>query len=73
MSKKIEDGDMNKFNNKQLETVWKFEENLTLFDDKYKLSEIVNQIRLLHNKWICDIVYIDYVGLIEVKAENRKS
>lgn len=69
-ARKIEAWDMEKYN-KAMERVWEFEENLTLFDDKYKLSEIVNQIRLLHNKWICDIVYIDYVGLIEVKAENR--
>ena len=69
-ARKIEAWDMEKYN-KAMELVWEFEENLTLFDDKYKLSEIVNQIRLLHNKWICDIVYVDYVGLIEVKAENR--
>lgn len=69
-ARKIEAWDMEKYN-KAMERVWEFEENLTLFDDKYKLSEIVNQIRLLHNKWICDIVYVDYVGLIEVKAENR--
>ena len=54
-----------------VDRVWKFEENLVLFDDKHGLWEIVNQIRLLHSKWMVDIVYIDYVGLIEVKAENR--
>lgn len=57
--------------NKAMETVEEFEDNLTIFDDKHWLWEIVNQIRLLHSKSMCDIVYIDYVGLIEVKAENR--
>lgn len=57
--------------NKAIETVDKFEENLVLFDDKHWLWEIVNQIRLLHSKGMLDIVYIDYVWLIEVKAENR--
>ena len=56
---------------KALERVEEFENNLVLFDDKHWLWEIVNQIRLLHSKGMCDIVYIDYVGLIEVKAENR--
>ena len=56
---------------KAIATVDKFEENLVLFDDKHWLWEIVNQIRLLHSKWMLDIVYIDYVWLIEVKAENR--
>jgi len=57
--------------NKAIEIVDKFENNLVLFDDKHWLWEIVNQIRLLHSKGMLDIVYIDYVGLIEVKAENR--
>lgn len=57
--------------NKAMETVEEFENNLVLFDDKHWLGEIVNQIRLLHSKGMLDIVYIDYVGLIEVKAENR--
>lgn len=56
---------------KALERVEEFENNLVLFDDKHWLWEIVNQIRLLHSKGMLDIVYIDYVGLIEVKAENR--
>ena len=56
---------------KALERVEEFENNLVLFDDKHWLGEIVNQIRLLHSKGMLDIVYIDYVGLIEVKAENR--
>ena len=56
---------------KAIATVDKFEENLVLYDDKHWLWEIVNQIRLLHSKWMLDIVYIDYVWLIEVKAENR--
>jgi len=56
---------------KAIATVDKFEENLVLFDDKHWLWEIVNQIRLLHSKGMLDIVYIDYVWLIEVKAENR--
>ena len=57
--------------NKAMEIVDEFENNLVIFDDKHWLWEIVNQIRLLHSKSMCDIVYIDYVGLIEVKAENR--
>ena len=57
--------------NKAMEIVNEFENNLVIFDDKHWLWEIVNQIRLLHSKWMLDIVYIDYVGLIEVKAENR--
>ena len=57
--------------NKAMEIVDEFENNLVIFDDKHWLWEIVNQIRLLHSKWMLDIVYIDYVGLIEVKAENR--
>ena len=57
--------------NKAMEIVDKYESNLTLFDDKHWLGEIVNQIRSLHSKGMLDIVYIDYVGLIEVKAENR--
>lgn len=56
---------------KAIEIVDKFEENLVLYDDKHWLWEIVNQIRLLHSKGMLDIVYIDYVWLIEVKAENR--
>ena len=56
---------------KAIATVDKFEENLVLYDDKHWLWEIVNQIRLLHSKGMLDIVYIDYVWLIEVKAENR--
>lgn len=56
---------------KAIEKVNWFEKNLVLFDDKHWLWEIVNQIRLLHSKWMLDIVYIDYVWLIEVKAENR--
>lgn len=56
---------------KAIATVDKFEENLVLYDDKHWLWEIVNHIRLLHSKWMLDIVYIDYVWLIEVKAENR--
>ena len=57
--------------NTAMEIVDEFENNLVIFDDKHWLWEIVNQIRLLHSKWMCDIVYIDYVGLVEVKAENR--
>ena len=57
--------------NKAMEIVDEFENNLVIFDDKHWLWEIVNQIRLLHSKGMCDIVYIDYVGLVEVKAENR--
>lgn len=56
---------------KAIATVDKFEGNLVLYDDKHWLWEIVNQIRLLHSKGMLDIVYIDYVWLIEVKAENR--
>lgn len=56
---------------KAIEKVWKFENNLTIYDDKTSLWEIVSQIRLLRNKNMVDVVYIDYVGLVEVKAENR--
>lgn len=69
-SSKMYPWDDNKLN-KAMEIVEEFEDNLTIFDDKHWLWEIVNQIRLLHSKNMCDIVYIDYVGLIEVKAENR--
>ena len=69
-SSKMYPWDDNKLN-KAMEIVEEFEDNLTIFDDKHWLWEIVNQIRLLHSKSMCDIVYIDYVGLIEVKAENR--
>lgn len=56
---------------KAIEKVWKFENNLTIYDDKTSLWEIVSQIRLLRNKNMVDVVYIDYVGLVEVPAENR--
>ena len=69
-SSKMYPWDDNKLN-KAMEIVDEFENNLVLFDDKHWLGEIVNQIRLLHSKGMLDIVYIDYVGLIEVKAENR--
>lgn len=69
-SSKMYPWDDNKLN-KAMEIVEEFENNLVLFDDKHWLWEIVNQIRLLHSKGMLDIVYIDYVGLIEVKAENR--
>lgn len=57
--------------NKAMELIDSLEDKFTIYDDKQWLWEIVNQIRLLHNKWAVDIVYIDYVGLVEVKAENR--
>lgn len=69
-AKELEPWDSGKLE-KAIEKVNEFEKNLVLFDDKHGLWEIVNQIRLLHSKWMLDIVYIDYVGLIEVKAENR--
>ena len=69
-SKELDIWDSDKLE-KAIERVNEFEKNLVLFDDKHGLWEIVNQIRLLHSKWMLDIVYIDYVGLIEVKAENR--
>lgn len=69
-AKELEPWDSGKLE-KAIERVNEFEKNLVLFDDKHGLWEIVNQIRLLHSKGMLDIVYIDYVGLIEVKAENR--
>ena len=69
-AKELEPWDSGKLE-KAIEKVNEFEKNLVLFDDKHGLWEIVNQIRLLHSKGMLDIVYIDYVGLIEVKAENR--
>ena len=69
-AKALEKWDWEKLN-KAMEIVDSFEDKFTIYDDKQWLWEIVNQIRLLHNKWMCDIVYIDYVWLVEVKAENR--
>ena len=56
---------------KAMDKIDELSDRLTVYDDKFWISEIVNQIRLLHNQWKADLIYIDYVWLIESKWENR--
>lgn len=42
-----------------------------MYDDVYTLANIASKIRLLWAKKEVDIIYIDYLGLIEYKGETR--
>lgn len=57
--------------NKAMEAYGKLSENFFIYDDLYSLPLIANKIRLLGMRKTVDIIYIDYLGLIESKAENR--
>lgn len=68
----------NKANEEQLERVEeamkKFDTQtpkLVLVDNVFTISELLRSIKLLHKKNQIQVVYIDYLGLIQGKGENR--
>lgn len=56
---------------KAIDTMDEYESRLSIIDDKFSIWEIVAEIRKAYNKNAVDIVYIDYVWLIESKWESR--
>lgn len=59
--------------NKAFDQLEKQLKNLTVIDCSSNISEILRQIKYLHKKEGLTLVYIDYLGLIEGKAENRNN
>lgn len=57
--------------NKALVDYNKIKDRLFMFDNLYSLSMIANKIRLLWMREAVDIIYIDYLWLIECKAETK--
>ncbi len=59
--------------NKAFSSLEKQLKNLTVIDSSSEIGDILRQIKYLHKKEGLTLVYIDYLGLIQGKGENRNN
>lgn len=57
--------------NSAMEEYDNYKDTFFIYDDLYSLPLIANKIRILWMKKAVDVIYIDYLWLIESKAETR--